>query len=366
MPHFPTLERSVKTMKLGARTLKTGIAIAFAIYIAQLLDLPTPVFAGIAAIFAIEPTIYRSYLSILQQIQGNLIGVTIAILFVLLFGNHILFVGLAAIIVLLVTIKLKLENASRLALVSMIAIMLTPGDDFLYFAGLRTGTIFLGIFSAFIVNLFFIPPKHETRLFNSITSVSEDMIKWIRLTSRFASEDQTLKKGLGNFRDELKKCNLLFSMYREESHNFRKMDRDKLRKLVIYRQMIQTAQICFEILKLQQKNQAILHQLPERIQLHVRNRLDFLLSYHEQLLLKHMGHVRVDVELDTFNENIYSRAQLTEAFYQEMKDIEAENEFEPYHLMHILSAMINYEEQLERLDKYTRVQQKYHLVDETK
>ena len=44
-------------MKLGARVLKTGVAIVFALSLAELLNLPSPVFAGIAAIFAIQPSI---------------------------------------------------------------------------------------------------------------------------------------------------------------------------------------------------------------------------------------------------------------------------------------------------------------------
>ncbi|MCY7601029.1 aromatic acid exporter family protein, partial [Bacillus altitudinis] len=38
-------------MKLGARILKTGIAIVLALYLATWLGLPIPVFAGIAAVF---------------------------------------------------------------------------------------------------------------------------------------------------------------------------------------------------------------------------------------------------------------------------------------------------------------------------
>ncbi|CAM5648020.1 Aromatic acid exporter family protein OS=Lysinibacillus sphaericus OX=1421 GN=LYSIN_04008 PE=3 SV=1 [Lysinibacillus sphaericus] len=37
-------------MKLGARVFKTGVAIVFALFVAELLQLPSPVFAGIAAI----------------------------------------------------------------------------------------------------------------------------------------------------------------------------------------------------------------------------------------------------------------------------------------------------------------------------
>ena len=67
-------------MTLGARILKTGIAIVLALFLAQLLNAPTPVFAGISAIFAIQPTVYRSYLSIIEQVQGNIIGAIIAVI----------------------------------------------------------------------------------------------------------------------------------------------------------------------------------------------------------------------------------------------------------------------------------------------
>ena len=104
-------------MKLGARILKTGIAIVLALLIAQLIGLPSPVFAGIAAIFAVQPTIYRSFLSIVEQIQGNTIGAVIATIFVLLFGNNVFIIGLAAILVLALHLKFKLKNAIGLSLV---------------------------------------------------------------------------------------------------------------------------------------------------------------------------------------------------------------------------------------------------------
>ena len=85
-------------MKFGARILKTGIAIVLALLVSELLGIPSPVFAGIAAVFAVQPTIYRSYLTIIEQIQANLIGAGIAVLFVLLFGSNPLIVGLAAVI----------------------------------------------------------------------------------------------------------------------------------------------------------------------------------------------------------------------------------------------------------------------------
>ena len=92
-------------MKLGARILKTGVAIVLALFIANSLKLPVPVFAGIAAIFAIQPSIYRSYLRIVEQIQGNIIGAVVAIVFVLIFGHQLVIVGLAAVVIILIMNK---------------------------------------------------------------------------------------------------------------------------------------------------------------------------------------------------------------------------------------------------------------------
>lgn len=347
-------------MKLGARMLKTGIAITLALYISQLLGIPAPVFAGIAAIFAIQPTIYRSYLIVLEQIQGNIIGAVIAVIFVMIFGNHIIVIGLAAVIAIIFMVNLKLENSIRLALVTIIAIMEAPADDFLQFALLRSSAIFLGIISSFVVNLIFIPPKYETKLFQGISGVTEDIIQWIRLTTRFASEDRLLKKDIGNIKDKIRNINQLYSMYKEERRYFKKHKFSDKRKLVIYHQMIQVTQKSFDILKLQHRYENILYQLPESLQLHTRERLDYLLSYHEQLHLKFLGRVRAEIELDTLNQATLNRDQLMDAFIKEIKNSEIENEFQPYHLMHILSATIEYEEQLEHLELLIRTFQTYH------
>src|SRR5690606_27001497 len=125
----------------------------------------------------------------------------------------------------------------------------------------RSATILLGILSSFAVNLIFLPPKYETKLFQGISEVSEDIIKWIRLSIRFASEDRLLKKELGTIKERIGRINLLYSMYKEERRYFKKSEYPNARKLVIYRQMIQVNQKSFEILKLQQRYKNILFEL---------------------------------------------------------------------------------------------------------
>jgi uncharacterized membrane protein YgaE (UPF0421/DUF939 family) len=337
-------------MKLGARIVKTGVAIVFALFVAELLQLPNPVFAGIAAIFAIQPSIYRSYLTIVEQIQGNVIGAIIAVSFVLLFGHQLVVVGLAAVIIILIMNKLGLEKSISLALVMMIAIMEIKGDDFLAFALLRFSTIVIGVLAAFSVNLLFMPPKYETKLFQSIHHAQDEIIRWTRLAGRQASEHIATKKSLTKLKERLTQVDQFYLLFKEERNYFQKNSRSKARKLVIYRQMIATSRSSYEVLKrLHQFENELIH-LPEHFRMMVQERLDGLLTYHEQLHLKFVGKLKSDKMGISSGEEYVQRHEVMEIFAKEIAISKEEEEFSAYHLLHILSSILNYEEQLEHLD----------------
>jgi len=220
-------------MQLGARVLKTGVAIVFALFLAETLTLPSPVFAGIAAIFAIQPSIYRSYLTILEQIQGNLIGATVAVLFGLFVGHHIVSIGIAAIIVIGIMRKFRLDSSMSLALVTVVAIMVYQGNDFLEFGIIRFATVMVGVFAAFVVNLVFLPPRYEIKLFTMIDSLQDDIIRWTRLAARQASEHVSTKAALNKFEDHLSEVEKMYDFYKEERIYSKKKRFIQARKLVI-------------------------------------------------------------------------------------------------------------------------------------
>ncbi|MDN4608396.1 FUSC family protein [Sporosarcina highlanderae] len=338
-------------MKLGARIFKTGIAIVFALFIADVLSLPNPVFAGIAAIFAIQPTIYRSYLTIVEQIQGNLIGAITAIIFVLVFGHQIVTVGFAAVIIILIMLKLGLEKSVSLALVTMIAIMEIKGDAFLSFATLRLVTIVIGVLSAFIVNLLFMPPKYETKLFQAIHQSQDEIIRWIRLAGRQASEHIATKKSLDKLKERLTNVNQLYTLFKEERSYFKRNTMAKARKLVIYRQMIAASKSSYEVLARLHKFENELLNLPEHFRMMIQERLDSLLTYHEQIHLKFVGKLKSGKLTESLNEEYIQRQEVMDIFAKEIAITKEEEEFSAYHLLHVLSALLNYEEQLEHLDR---------------
>ena len=347
-------------MKLGARILKTGVAIVLALFLAELLNLPNSVFAGIAAIFAIQPSIYRSYLRIIEQIQGNIIGAVVAVTFVLIFGHQLMIVGLAAVVIILIMNKLGLEASISMALVMMIAIMEIKGDEFLSFALLRFLTIVLGVLAAFLVNLLFMPPKYETKLFQSIHEAQDEIIRWTRLAGRQASEHIATKKSLTKLRERLTQIDQTYILFKEERNYFKKATRAKTRKLVIYRQMVATSRSSYVVLEKLHKYENELIDLPEQFRMMIQERLDVLLTYHEQLHLKFVGKLKAENLNTDSHEDYIQRNEVMEIFAKEISLTKEEEEFSTYHLLHILSAILNYEEQLEHLDKLIILLQKNH------
>nr|WP_263323076.1 aromatic acid exporter family protein [Neobacillus sp. Marseille-Q6967] len=337
-------------MKLGARIVKTGIAIVLSLYLAQLLHSPSPVLAGIAAIFAIQPTIYRSYLTIVEQIQGNLIGAILAVICVLLLGNHYIIIGLAAIIVIIINLKLNIENTIGLSLVTLISIMETPGSDFLPFAGIRFSTIMIGVFSAFIVNLVFLPPKYETKLYFKISDTTEEIIKWIRISTRHDFDHNVLKADIEKIKDNLLKMGQLYLMYKEERSYFKRNNLEKSRKLVIFRQMTSAAKRGLETLKKLHRFENELLHLSEEFQQSIRTQLDSIVYRHEQLMLRFIGKVPVH-SANPEETACFNKKELFDLFLTHQKAYADQNDPHLYHTMQIISSIIDYGEQVEHLDK---------------
>ena len=347
-------------MKLGARIVKTGVAIVFALFLADMLHLPSPVFAGIAAIFAIQPSIYRSYLTIIEQIQSNLIGAGIAVIFALIFGHHYVAVGLAAVITIAIMLKLKLEKSISLALVTIIAIMEVQSDDFITFALIRFTTIVVGVLAAFVVNLVFMPPKYETKLFHSIHLTTDELIRWTRLAERQASEHNATKQALEKLRERLIKVDQFYLFYKEERSYFRNEKRAKARKLVVYRQMISVANKSWDVLKRLHLHENEFANLPDHFRLMIQERLDFLLTYHEQLHLKYTGKLKPEHSHWTEKESMMQRQEVMEIFAKKIAETSIDGSFSTYHLLHVISAILDYEEQLEHLDTLIISHQNYH------
>ncbi|RPF50541.1 FUSC family protein [Aquisalibacillus elongatus] len=281
-------------MKIGARALKTGLATVIALYFAGMFDFKSGVFAAaIAAVSSIQPSIYRSVQTMVEQVQANIIGATLAIIFVLTIGNDPFIIGLAIILVIGICSLLKMkEDTTFIAIIAVIAIMEATDMPFMEFAGIRFSSIFIGIASAFVVNLAFLPPKYETRLFENINRTTNDILQWIRVTTRHLSDQPALKKEIQRIQEDVTRLDQTYLLFSEERIYSRKRAYARARKLVLFRQLIHTTKKAFIVLQNLHRMDYEIEHFKGDINKKIIEEVDKTLHTHEKLTLMYLGRIR--------------------------------------------------------------------------
>ncbi|WP_386062586.1 FUSC family protein [Thalassobacillus hwangdonensis] len=352
-------------MKLGARMLKTGLAVAVALYVASLFGFTSPVFAAIAAVFSIQPSIYRSYQSIIEQIQANIIGATVAVIAVSTLGNDPFIVGFAIIIVIGLTMNLKMnENTISLAVVAVIALMDTTELQFIDFAAARFTSLMIGILAAFIVNLVFLPPRYETRLFQKIDRSTSDILQWLRVTIRHLSDEPALKSEINRLQKEISLIDHTYLLYSEERTYLRKRRFSKARKLVLFRQMISTTKKSFDVLKAFYRLDDDIEHIPKDFQELLVNELDKVIHSHEKLILSLMGRIK-RTHKESLRDDVYSPdiPMLVEKLIQVYEN---DQNADKLIFLPLASQLMEYHQQLEHLQRLLQSYQAYHHEEHLK
>ena len=154
----------LQTKTPGARTLKTGIAISISMFVCEILNLPSPVLAGAATISNMQPGTGESIENAKDQGLAHLVAIITAVIFGYFFGANPLVIGLVSIVIITICLALKIESSIRIAIIGAIFILYNPGSNYLISAFQRTGTIFVGISVALLINITILPPENEKRL----------------------------------------------------------------------------------------------------------------------------------------------------------------------------------------------------------
>lgn len=345
-------------MKIGARILKTGVTLVIAIYISQLLHLEPVIFSAIAATLAIQPSIYRSWQYGIEQMQSNLVGATIAILFVFYIGTHPIAIAVAVMLVIGINLQLHFERSIALSIVTVLSIMegsLQNGNFFLYALD-RFLLIFIGVLSALIVNVFLYPPKYERRLTTKLKSVQEQTASLLRIILDRNKNEQSIRSVLQTLENDSSASWELYNLEKETKNYFKKrLSFTSSRKLVILKTMIQTTQFGIEMFHMTEKYQNNLQHLPDelysRLYQHFNNTatyLDKIYSKFEQKIIPSPRHTPnkelFDSHWDLFQSIINSE--------QNPKNI--------LNLLSVLSAIREYHIRLDHLDKLIDSYHSYH------
>ena len=129
-----------------------------------------------------------------------------------------------------------------------------------------------------------------------------------------------------------------------------------MRKLVIYRQMITTAK-ALDILK-NCINMTMTAAVKERTK-QIRDILDHLINNHEHMLLRHIGKT-VQIHQEEMEEYKTIREQMLDLFDNTLNNDEI-NQGARSHLLLVVAEILDYNEQLERLEILLNSAEQYHL-----
>lgn len=207
---------------VGARILKTGVAVALAIYICTLLKLEPKVFAAVSAVINVQPSIYRSFRNALQQVLTHIISVIIAITCGFGLGTGPLVIGLATVLIITVNVKLNLKQGISMGVVAGVFVLDAPQHEFLSHALTRSYVIFVGLGAALLINSFLPQPRyskdflsHLGKLNGLLAKFFTDLVHGFLKLEPMGAQDYEVK------RSELKKLLAetrgLFELHKEQN-----------------------------------------------------------------------------------------------------------------------------------------------------
>lgn len=331
-------------MTLGPRILKTGIAVALALFVCTIFQLEPAVFAGVAAIFTIQPSIYRSWKQVLDQLKTNTLGAAIALFTIYFIGRDPIVIGLVMIIVIMICMRMKMESSISLTLVTVLAIMGAPGHEDFLFAANRFGIILVGMASAFLVNLLILPPKYKHVYREKVHAVFQNMSLLMRTAISNEMKEKSFQEDSDKLREDIKRLEEIFKILDEERENMSKLNPQDIRELVVFKQMLKTIQHGSEVLEVIEEHyfQSAKDELENEL---FDQKLEELIKYHELILLKYDQKLKNEEEL---TENIISESGL---FLEKIMDIYREDRGHKLRLVVIGSSIFEYAFQLKRLDQ---------------
>lgn len=358
-------------MKIGGRVLKTGLAISLATYLSMLL-IPdnSAALAAIAAVTTTMPSVRKSFDMFTRRLVSNIIGGLVGVFMLFAIGSNPVAIGIAAVVTIAVLNALDLSDVLTLAVITVVAVMLTTSDNYYLAALYRVLETTIGVIVSFIINWLVYPPQHDKPFYSTLVNLTNEVLIFIRATLRKNVTFSILHRDIQWARKEYSTLTTLFDLMNNEV-TFSKSERmGKARRLVIYRQMIKTTKSVIDLLDALHSNDHVFQSFPVDLRIMLREHIETLMVGHEQILLKFSGRVSASEVNFIHSQKDFKLEFMKRFFDQAWDELEADTSYEndSNGVIHILSATYSYEESLVKLNSIIRIYKEryieYHDEDE--
>lgn len=353
-------------MKIGARTFKSGIAILISLIIPNLIGLPeATVLSGISSVATMQQSIKRSYDRLLKRIFSNVFGGFLAVLASYFFGTQYFVIAVTAIVLIALLHKFGLDDSISLACITLVVIMLNETDEIMISAITRVLGTIIGVTVSFLVNRIVLPPQYDEALYKKMVLQTNEIAKLLRSALRKNSQFGKVNDDLDALEANEIETLEMFSFIKEEAGfslcNFDKNKTNeefkaKSRILVVYRQFIRTNMEGLNLVQTFHKTEYLFNHFPKELRVSIRERLETLITAHEQIILKFNGRINAsDVNFHEYKQDL--RIQLTDSFFSLANSDEymQDNQYDDSNaIIHLMSDIFKYEEQVQHLNVIVR------------
>lgn len=336
-------------MKIGARTVKTGLVVAITIFLVNLMEAKINIaeynIAGMAAITAIigmQPSIKGSLETFKKRIIATFIGSIVAFLLASTLGINAFWLGLGSIIIILICLKLELQESIRFALITLLAVSTNNNDFHIMMVIYRVSGMLIGIIVSTSLNIFFMPPDYTEDLKIKINDLRvrfeklfEDAIDDVLREENV--EKEIIKDKRQIIRDELDDTRDLYSLLIEDV-----MPKDE-KLLKKYLRSINAIQSNLE--RLMALHRSIVFMPADSQYTEIRKELFIYLKYLLMLHRQIYNHIALNIKYQDIEKNIV-KEELWKKIIFLVKANNDEDVFEFYNL-YFEATRIN--EKLEQL-----------------
>lgn len=340
---------------IGPRTMKTGLAVALAILITELLNYELGLVAVITSVVAMQPSIMRSITYIKETAISTVIGIVFALISAYTIGLHPLSIGITVILAIAFNIKMGWVKTVNLSILTIAIIMMSGEETInLMYLTQRLSLIVIGISSAFIINTLIFPPNHQKLLYNMIKESLDKTSFLLRVIPNKTMKVKELKKKEKDLKENIKEIsNYLGIINDEKSRMFIRNRFHFMRDIIIFKQMLRVIDLEYDLIQnLELKIDKIEEISPNQSFL-VKKLVAKIVEYHENIILTYEDKVFVQKELQ---QESFTAMNLTiNDLIGELQQSEIEKWIE---IFPVASSIVQLMVELEKLDKYISRQEK--------
>ncbi|WP_184663914.1 FUSC family protein [Texcoconibacillus texcoconensis] len=239
------IKRVFRSGLIGARIIKTGIAVFLTSMICLTLNLPA-IFAVVTAIVTIEPTAYDSLRKGLIRLPASGLGAMFAVFNVYIWGEAAISYTLAAVLTIFSCQILRLQAGTLVATLTAVAMIPDIQEPYLLSFLTRLSTTTIGLVVSATVNFFILPPKYTPMISKHLQTSFRQASHVIhettdRIFTRKNSDYPTLSETYIEFRRSIEKINDL-ALFQEKEWHYHTVKRSELKRFNHLKEIITSMQ----------------------------------------------------------------------------------------------------------------------------